>query len=174
MELSTAVDLIKRGVREENRPQTWADAGAGHGLFTKALATLLKEGSLIYAIDKDKSALDSIQLPDSIRLQRIHGNFDAFQTQDPVDGLIMANSLHYVKHKAACINGIGSNLKSGGHLILIEYDTDKSNTWVPYPIRYQDLAEVLTSPFKLVGKIGEAASVFRQGNIYSALIRKEF
>lgn len=174
MELTTAVELIKEGVQQENEPKEWADIGAGHGLFTMALATLLKKGSMIYAIDKDKSALDSIQLPDdNIHVQRIHQNFEKFHTPNPIDGAVMANSLHYVKHKAAYLNSVSSNLRPGGHLIVIEYDTDKSNTWVPYPIRYQNLADVLAHPFQLIGKIGEVPSAFRRGNIYSALIRKE-
>jgi len=39
---------------------TWADLGCGDGTFTLALATLLPRGSVIHAMDRDRSVLQQI------------------------------------------------------------------------------------------------------------------
>ena len=52
MQLSEAIELIQKINIPGNKPQVWADLGCGDGLFTRALATLLPEGSIIHAVDK--------------------------------------------------------------------------------------------------------------------------
>ena len=64
MELSTAIALIRKGIRNESiEPQVWADLGAGSGLFSRALATLLPPASKIYAVDRDQASLNEIDWP---------------------------------------------------------------------------------------------------------------
>lgn len=48
----------------------------------------------------------------------------------------MANSLHYVRHKASMLDLVHSYLRPGGRLILVEYNADHGNMWVPYPLSY--------------------------------------
>ena len=101
MELTTAITLIKKGVPSTGTPQTWADLGAGAGLFTKALSTLLPAGSTIYAIDQEKKALEGITLPSKeIFLNKMTIDF----VNEPInvntlDGVLMANAFHFVSHK---------------------------------------------------------------------------
>ena len=174
MEFSTALELLQHGVSESTQNQTWADLGAGNGLFTRALADLLKPAGKVYAVDKDKLALYSIQLPDHVELMRMHQNFEHPFAVQPLDGILMANSLHFVKHKKSYLTQLSKNLKKDGRLILIEYDTNKPNTWVPYPVRFDELDLLLhQTGLKLIGKLAEVSSSFRTSNIYSALLQKE-
>jgi ubiquinone/menaquinone biosynthesis C-methylase UbiE len=174
MELSTAKELIHGGVSHSRQHQVWADLGAGNGLFTRALAGLLTGSPTIYAVDMDRSALDQIQLPGHTKLVRLHQNFEKGFHSEPLDGVLMANSLHYVNDKKIYLRKITALLKPDGHLILIEYDTNKRNAWVPYPIRYNDLDDLVTETgLRMIGKLAEVPSLFRTANIYSALLKKD-
>src|SRR4051812_14148797 len=94
MELQTAIQLIEKGINSGSI-QTWIDLGAGKGLFTNALSQLLPKGSKIIAVDKTKS---KIEVADGIDLVTKTGDFVTMQLEK-VDGILMANSLHYVKEQ---------------------------------------------------------------------------
>jgi ubiquinone/menaquinone biosynthesis C-methylase UbiE len=46
----------------------------------------------------------------------------------------MANSLHFVSDKIPALTLIKKLLKPNGRLIVVEYNTDRGNSAVPYPI----------------------------------------
>ncbi len=174
MDLTDAIALIKHKNPAEPRPATWADLGCGNGLFTYALAHQLPVHSVIYAIDKDTIGLKTLPNPNQVLIQQQQLDFIA----DPLpfsglDGILMANSLHYVQDKAACITKLSQYLNQRGYFLLVEYDTNIPNPWVPYPIRYASLPD-LFGPlgYPLVGKLQEKPSLFGRANLYSALIRK--
>src|SRR5689334_15358015 len=83
----------------------WADLGCGDGVFTRALATRLAPGSTIHAIDRDRSALK--QLPpeyQGVTVVPHAGDFTTAPLPFPqLDGVLMANSLHYVQRPAAFV-----------------------------------------------------------------------
>src|SRR6185295_11730285 len=82
-------------------PQLWLDLGCGTGLFTLALAANLPPGSKIIAIDKDEKALRKIPATvNDVGIQTRAADFvyDALDVKE-VDGILMANSLHYAKEK---------------------------------------------------------------------------
>lgn len=179
MELAVAERLIKKGIEfskesfhQNSQFQIWADLGAGKGLFTTALSKSLAPGSTIYAIDTDKKVLNKIEVNKNISLQLINADFvhDSLPFES-LDGILMANSLHFVEDKHSFLKHLKLKLKPEGKLILVEYDMDKPNPWVPYPISFISLqALVAEAGFHTVSKIGEEPSVYNRANIYAALI----
>jgi ubiquinone/menaquinone biosynthesis C-methylase UbiE len=48
----------------------------------------------------------------------------------------MANVLHFQKRKETLLESLIRYLNPGGRLLLVEYNTDRGNHWVPYPLSY--------------------------------------
>src|SRR5256885_15914278 len=124
------VALIEEGVGE--RGGRWADLGAGEGAFTLALADLLGPEPHLPAIDKDAGALQSIQGRFEVRV----ADFTRPLELHDLDGVLMANSLHYVRDKQPVLEAVRKMLRPGGRLIIVEYGADRGNPWVPYPFTY--------------------------------------
>lgn len=53
----------------------------------------------------------------------------------PLHGIVMANALHFVRDSTPVLHALIQLLIPGGRLILVEYDADHGNPWVPHPIR---------------------------------------
>lgn len=172
MELSAAIRLIENAVPKSRG--LWADLGAGTGLFTMALATLLPEQSHIYAVDKSPHSLYKMLPIENQQVTIIDSDFTKPFNCPPLDGIIMANALHYVKEKGNALAHILSYLKKGGIFILIEYDTDRPTPiWVPHPIsyqRYQTLIQEL--PLEKPEQISSTPSMYGHQEIYVAAARK--
>ena len=171
MKIETAVDLIKEGVTSSSQ-QTWADLGAGQGMFTKALSTCLSVGSTIYAVDKDGVALRSITIEPTITLHTLQKDFVKDALDLPLlDGILMANALHFVENQLAFMQRIRKNLKPAARIILVEYNTDHGNRWVPYPMSYSTL-QIFSREAGFVSAqlLHEVPSAY-QGSIYSALLK---
>ena len=175
MELSAAIKLIGKGVLNHSKPQVWADLGAGKGLFSSALSTLLSSGSMIYAVDQDKKALSSIKVNSTeVSLKTIHGNFTTLQLETgPLDGILMANSLHFVSDKIGLLQNLKRQLGSAGRFIIVEYDMRTPNRWVPYPISFEELKTFAEALNLSITKIGERPSVYNSSNIYSSVLEKQ-
>jgi len=175
MELQEAIALIKTDGLNTKDKQTWADLGCGQGLFTYALAGLLAKGSTIYAVDENSSALKKINSTGNVIIKTLHSDFinDDLNLVN-LDGILMANSLHYVKDKPAFIKKIRSYLKPESTFLVVEYDTDKPvATWVPYPAGFQSLKKIFSEAgYSTIKKLHEHSSIFNSGNIYSAIITR--
>jgi ubiquinone/menaquinone biosynthesis C-methylase UbiE len=133
------VNLLRQGIPDQGG--IWADLGSGTGAFTLALADLLGPSASIYSLDRDKSALKEqeramhTRFP-TITVHYINADFTRRLDLPPLDGIIMANSLHFVREKNAVVQLIRSYLRPGARLILVEYNADRGNLWVPYPLSY--------------------------------------
>lgn len=173
MELSAALRLVRHQRLLAPHPARWADLGCGTGLFTTALAQLLPEGSTIYAVDRSRGALAGVPPPaKGIRLEK---QLADFATEDlslpPLDGVLMANSLHYVKDQDTFLARARGWLKAEGCFLVIEYDTGEANQWVPYPVPFAALARRFGAlGYRSIEKIAERPSVYRRAPIYSALV----
>lgn len=116
----------------------WADLGSGGGAFTLALAELVQH---IYSVDRDAGALRrqraemTRRFPDVI-VEYLEADFTRPLDLPPLDGIVMASSLHFVRDKPPVLELVRSYLKEDGRLLLVEYDTDRGNHWVPYPLSY--------------------------------------
>ena len=153
-------------------PQLWLDLGCGTGLFTMALAHYLPAGSKIMAVDKDEKALE--QLPARINGVTIETRVADFiqETLDVkgADGILMANSLHYVRAKEIFLHRLVSLLKLNSVFLLVEYDRTRANQWVPYPLAMaaaKDLFKNLGySSFQVLNKRPSAYG----GDMYAAIM----
>lgn len=135
------VRLLQNGI---SRPGgVWADLGAGEGAFTLALAELIGPGGEIYAVDRDGRALQSLTKQmhrafPHVTLHTIQADFTRPLALPPLDGVVMANSLHFVANKGPVLSQVKGYLKEAhGRLLIVEYNSDQGNHWVPYPFSYQ-------------------------------------
>jgi ubiquinone/menaquinone biosynthesis C-methylase UbiE len=119
----------------------WADLGSGWGAFTLALADLLGPGGEIYSVDKDRGSLKEQEraMASTFPGTSVHylvADFTHPLDLPQLDGIVIANALHYVRHKEPVLQMLHSYLKPVGRLILVEYNDDRGNPWVPYPLSY--------------------------------------
>jgi trans-aconitate methyltransferase len=171
MKPEAALSLIEDGVERTNTQQIWADLGAGNGVFTHALSTLLHDGSILYAIDIHAARMESIRVWQQIVLKKIQADFvgDAWKTE-PLHGALMANSLHFVKDKQSFLRKLKTKLAPEGKLLVIEYEMEKGNTWVPYPVGFKKLSEIVKEAgFYSLRRLKEVRSVYDNRMIYSAV-----
>jgi ubiquinone/menaquinone biosynthesis C-methylase UbiE len=160
------VGLLAKGV--ESGPYRWAELGAGEGNFTRALATLLGPAAQIVAVDKDARAMRAIG--DGIET-RVADFTRPLDLRD-LDGVLMANSLHFVRNKQPVLEAVFEMLSPGGRLIVVEYDTDSGNPWVPHPFSLASWMR-MSQEAGFVGteQIGSVPSRYF-GSMYSALSRR--
>jgi ubiquinone/menaquinone biosynthesis C-methylase UbiE len=127
---------------------SWADLGAGSGAFTFATRELSGATASIYAVDKDRASLNELEqayiarFGDSQNLNLIAGDFTRALDIPALDGIVMANSLHFFKDKEKILRHVSSYLKPNGLLLIVEYNVDSGNPWVPYPFSFETYAKL--------------------------------
>lgn len=154
---------------------TWADFGAGSGAFTLALREVVGPHAEIYAVDKDKRGFNELEkshrekFTTSQNLHPVQADFTRALSLPPLDGIVMANSLHYYKDKEKVLRHVRSFLKMNSALLLVEYNVNSGNMWVPHPLSfetYQGLAP--RAGFSEPRLLGTAPSRFLR-EFYSAV-----
>ena len=138
MDRADLVALLRDGVTAKGG--RWADLGAGEGAFTLALADLAGPSAQITAVDRDQGSLRRLTSTVGQRppadIQTVVADFTRPLNLSGLDGVVMANSLHFVRDKAPVLGLVHRMLSSGGTLIVVEYETDKGNPWVPHPFSF--------------------------------------
>jgi ubiquinone/menaquinone biosynthesis C-methylase UbiE len=165
------VHLLREGV--PGRAGVWADLGCGRGAFTLALAELIGPGGAIYAVDRDRGLLRNLR----VRMQRefpqvglhlLAADFNQRLELPPLDGIVMANSLHFQQNPLPTLRLARAYLKPSAPLLLVEYNIEHGNAAVPYPVAFKAWT-VLASQ---AGFVGTRLLVTRpsstMGQIYSA------
>jgi SAM-dependent methyltransferase len=125
----------------------WADLGSGGGAFTAALCELLGPGGRVSSVDRDARALRSQErelrgLFPGVRLEFIATDFAAHLPLSGLDGIVMANSLHFQRDACDVLVRVSRCLAPGGSIVAVEYDVEAPNPWVPFPLPFARLREV--------------------------------
>lgn len=134
------VQLIRGGV--EGAGPRWLELGAGRGAFTLALVDILGPDASILATDRDVAALRALS-------QAVAARFPAADVQTaaldfrrpfpdlrPFDGILAANALHFAPDSVRVVERAAEVLRPGGRLVVVEYDADQRNPWVPHPFSF--------------------------------------
>lgn len=165
------VRLIANGVSEGG---IWAEMGAGTGAFTLALRDLAGPSVEIIAVDDDASSLAALRrnmtrhFPQT-QLQTISADFSHPLTLPRLDGILATNSIHYTRDAVSLLRAWRDYLQPQGRLLVVEYDTDHGNTWVPYPLSFRSLQRVAQAAgYREPELLGTYASRFLNG-FYAAL-----
>lgn len=154
--------------------QRWVDLGCGGGVFTVALSNILPRGSTIIAVDKNAQELPQIS-GNHVSVKFIQADFETNLPQMyPLDGIMMANSLHYVRHKEKFIEKLLPLFEKNKNFIVVEYDTDKPiDPWVPFPVNFEQLTKLFHSfNYNSIDKIGTVNSLYG-GKMYLARITQK-
>jgi len=144
MQHADHVALLRRGIppaRGTAAETIWADFGSGTGAFTLALAELIQPGGTIYSIDRDGSALQSQEkqmraLFPGVPVHYLKADYAHPFALPPLDGIVAANTLHFLEDKLPILKLFFSYLKPTGRMIIVEYNIEKGNYAVPYPLPY--------------------------------------
>ncbi len=133
------VRLLRAGIHAPGG--AWADFGSGTGAFTLALADLLEPGARIISIDRDRDALRVQERAMRARFPQMNVEYrvaDFTRPLDlpPLDGIVMANALHFQRDKEPLLRRLRAYLRPDGRMLLVEYNVDQGNLWVPHPLSF--------------------------------------
>jgi len=139
---------------------------------------LLGPSSTVYAVDRDARALHELTrypgVSPSAQIRTVVGDFSDRLELPPLDGIVVANALHYVPYadQARVLRQIASLTTAGAPLVIVEYERTNANRWVPYPITIDRLTTIareagLTGPTLLATRPSRFS-----GSIYSAVVRR--
>jgi SAM-dependent methyltransferase len=179
MEHPDHLRLIRDGVpggdgESDDSDPVWADLGSGTGAFTLALVDALGGCGTVYSVDRDRGALRRQEqtmrawFPDAAVIYT-EGDFTRPLALPPLDGIVMANALHFVRDQRPVVALLRGYLRPGGRFILVEYDTDRGNHWVPHPLSYPSWEALAhTAGFATTRLLATYPSRFL-GRIYAAL-----
>ena len=173
MEHRDHVGLIEAGIGPSAGSRRWLELGAGEGAFTLALADLLGLGGSIVALDRDAGSLRrlAVEVPrrfPGCNLRTVLADFRDSLPEGPFDGVLAANSLHFVTDPVAVLQRARAVLRPGGRLIVVEYDAETGNRWVPHPFSSQHFAAIAVAAGFVGGReLARVPSRFL-GAIYAA------
>ena len=172
MDHADLVGLLRQGV--DAKGGRWADLGAGEGAFTMALADLLGPDAHITAGDRDAGARRRLGVEmgrrfPATQLDTLAADFRQPLALSGLDGIVMANSLHFVRDKQPVLASVKAMLRPGGRLIVVEYGSDRGNPWVPHPFTYARWERMAAEAgFEQTRQLGTVPSRYL-GSMYSAV-----
>lgn len=175
MDTGDAIALIGGAVPRES--STWADLGAGEGVFTRALWELLGPVSRIYAVDRDARALIGLtRWADGAGADVTAVEADFTRTfalpgldDEGLDGILLANALHFVAHAETVLNALVGLLRPGGRIVVVEYDRRRPSRWVPFPVPPARLALLTKAAGLSVPEVVATRPSAFGGTLYAAV-----
>ncbi len=138
MDHTDHVNLLRNGVTPGG---VWADFGSGTGAFTLALAELIGPSGVLHSIERDEYAVRQQQRAFHARFpeRRVHYHVADFTHPidlPPLNGLVIANGLHFYHDPLPIMRTLLAYLKPDGRFIVIEYNATQGNSAVPYPLAF--------------------------------------
>lgn len=151
MDLREAAELIAGAAPTPG--SSWADLGAGEGVFTHALAERVGPSGVVFAVERDRGALAALRgrvegAP--LHVIPVLADFTA-DVELPglaggkLEGLLFANSLHYVPEAPTVLARWAARLAPRGRVVIVEYDQRHATRWVPFPIPRARLPELASA-----------------------------
>jgi ubiquinone/menaquinone biosynthesis C-methylase UbiE len=152
MDTRDAVALIGAAI-PAGGAQVWADFGAGDGTFTRALVELLGPDGRVYSVDRDRTALSSIddwsRSADANVISVVADLSRSFELpglgHSLLDGALFANTLHFMSDAREVLGRLAARVRPGGRVVVVEYDRRGPSRWVPYPIAVAELPRLAES-----------------------------
>ncbi len=150
----------------------------GSGAFTLALADLLEPGATVIALDRDAGALRTNRRAMVARFPDVKFETRVADLTDPpdlgqLDGIVAANSLHFVPRgdQVEAVRRLAALVRPGGRFVVVEYDADRGNPWVPHPFSFETWRQLAgEAGLRDTERIGRVPSRFL-GAIYAAASR---
>jgi ubiquinone/menaquinone biosynthesis C-methylase UbiE len=138
-----------------NNPGIVVDIGAGNGFYSIPFCEKMNEG-LVYACDSSEEMLDKLRerIPQSFtqRIIPVISGDKSIPLEDGIaDLVIMANLHHELDDPKGMIRESLRLLKSGGSLVIIDWNTEESPMGPPLHIRVPD--HVIAGQFKEAGLV---------------------
>ena len=132
------LDLLERPERVEGlqvprvietlrvqRGQTVADLGSGSGLFTRPLARAVGDTGKVYAVDIDEALLLHVArtaASDGLgNITTVLARPDDSLLPEPVDLILVCDTLHHIGNPAAYLERLRSKVKAGGRVAIIDF-----------------------------------------------------
>lgn len=141
----------------------WIDAGCGNGTYSFPLSTLVSE---VIALDKNKNNLSYLESKITSEMNIWTQHFDFSKpswNSSLVDGILFSFSLHYDPEHRIALEHAYRQLKPGGKLVVIEYSSEKSVPWVPYPLPQEELISILETISFITIKVIQTLPPRRKG-----------
>lgn len=88
---------------------------------------------------------------------------------DPA-GILLANALHFVADAPAFVRACTAGA-ARPRFLVVEYDTDRANPWVPYPLNRVRLKALFAEAgYRSFRVLGTRPSIYQRAAIYAAAI----
>ena len=134
---------------------------------------------MVYAVDRDATALrtlsrTSARLSASAEVRAIVGDFTAAVELPPLDGVVVANALHFVPYpdQPRVLGEIAARVEGRGPIVVVEYERRAANPYVPFPISFDALGALAAECGLDVPRLLATQPSRFRGSIYSAIVRR--
>lgn len=106
-----------------------ADIGAGSGLFTRPLAKQVGDKGVVYAVEIRQDLVDYLQRnARELKLGNVRailGAADDPKLPEPVDLIVVIDTLHHIEGKPEYVKNLSRYLRSGGRIAVIDFREDR-------------------------------------------------
>lgn len=145
--------------------QTFADYGAGSGFYTFAAGKIVGEQGAVFAVDILQTALDHIAAEGRMKglrnIKTVHADLEDQEALKAIpigtmDMVLFSNITHQIKNKTVLFAEAYRSLKTGGKLLVIDWNETPSPIGPPFSSRLSALE---------VGKLAQQSHMKAAGEL---------